>query len=352
MTNALYEHQTTLHVRKASNTPPEVNTSSPTPLNLLNSLMMNISIFMSTKDIRCLYAMDHALRELGEVRAEGTSATQDNDMVLEAIDHVELLVASGQALDDAELGDVTKACQMLWPSDAQILTQERITWIHRSMQQGILAGKPALLANHFQNFIVYCCMKLEELSQPPQPDSETSSCIIQAAYRWARRGSGKDRPEIPVINMANPITPFAQYIAATIGDLEDFRDEIQIRLDIDKQEYGGSFVALRAAECGDYMEKCYELLASTTDHDEAKAAADDLGYLFKIQSQAQQHEILRRLEDTIRRHKQFLNMLKGNELEFDSDEHDMKVAEEGYIKDEGQQQSRGDKAVEDAVNTS
>ncbi|KAK3498942.1 uncharacterized protein B0T23DRAFT_306455 [Neurospora hispaniola] len=338
-------------VRRASNTPPEVVTSSPTSLNLLNTLMMNLSIFMSTKDVRSLYAMDHALRKLGQVRPEGTSILQDNDMVSEAIDHVELLFASGQALDDAELGDVTKACQMLWPSDAKTLTQERITWMYRSMQQGTLAGKPALLANRFQDFIVYCCGWLEGLSQPPQPDSETSSCIIRAAYRFARRGPAKDRPEIPVINTANPIMPFAQYIASTIGDLEDFRDEIQGQLDIDKQEYGGSFVALRAAECGDYMEKCYEMLASTTDHDEAKAAAEDLGYLFKIQSQLQQHEILRRLEDTIRRHKHFWEMLKANELEFDSDEHDTEVAEEGCVEGEGQQQSGGDEAVEDAVGS-
>lgn len=74
--------------------------------------MMNLSIFMSTKDVRCLYAMDHALKKLGEVRPEGTSILQDSDMVSEAIGHVELLFASGQALDDAELGDVTKACQV------------------------------------------------------------------------------------------------------------------------------------------------------------------------------------------------------------------------------------------------
>ncbi|EAA29587.1 hypothetical protein GE21DRAFT_6985 [Neurospora crassa] len=339
-------------VRRASNTPPEVVRSLPTSLNLLNTLMMNTSIFMSTKDVRCLYAMDHALRKLGEVRPEGTSILQDSDMVSEAIDHVELLFASGQALDNTELGDVTKACQMLWPSDAQTLTQERITWIYRSMQQGILAGKPALFAKHFQNFIVYCCKRLEELNQPPQPDSEISRCIIQAGHDWGRRSPGKDRPEIPVINAANPIMPFAQYITATIGDIEDLRNEIQGQLDIDKQEYGGSFVALRAAECGDYMEKCYEMLASTTDYDDAKAAAENLGYLFKIQSQNHQHEILTRLEDTIRRHKKFWDMLKANELEFDSDEDDtMEVGEEGCVADEGQQQSGGDEAVEDAVSS-
>ncbi|KAK3501927.1 hypothetical protein B0T13DRAFT_526376 [Neurospora crassa] len=321
-------------VRRASNTPPEVVTSLPTSLNLLNSLMMNMSIFMSTKDVRSLYAMEHALQKLGEVRLEGTSICQDSDMVSEAIGHVELLFASGQALDDAELGDVTKACQMLWPSDAKTLTQERITWMYRSMQQGILAGKPALLANRFQDF------------------HQTSSCIIRAAYRFARQGPGKDRPEIPVINTANPIMPFAQYIATTIGDLEDFRDEIHGRLDIDKQEYDGSFVALRAAECGDHLEKCYEMLASTTDHDEAKAAAEDLGYLFKIQSQNHQHEILTRLEDTIRRHRKFWDMLKANELEFDSDEDDtMEVAEEGCVEDEGQQRSGGDEAVEDVASS-
>lgn len=240
---------------------------------------------------------------------------------------------------------------MLWPSDAKTLTQERITWMYRSMQQGILAGKPALLANRFQDFIIYCCKRLEELSQPPQPDSEISRCIIQAGYDWGRRGPGKDRPEIPVINAANPIMPFAQYIAATIADMEDLRDEIQDQLDIDKQEYGGSFVALRAAECGDYMEKCYEMLASTTDHDDAKAATEDLGYLFKIQSQLQQHETLRRLEDTIRRHKKFWDMLKANELEFDSEEHDTEVAEEECVEGEGQQQSGGDEAVEDAASS-